>query len=372
MRRSFSLLSIAVLIIGVSISAAAQTYTYSDLYSFQNNGTDPYFPSALIINGSGTLFGTTIYGGTNNQGTVFTVTPKGALNVLYTFNGNDSYDAVSPISLVKDSKGNLYGDTSYFARSYVGELFELVRGTRGNYTFKQLYVASGTPAQLIMNGVGDVFWINCAYAGDSSCSTNSTLNEVSGGGNNVLYSFGDVAFVSSSNLLRDRSGDIYGSQGGDDVVNFGLIYKWSPTSGYSVVHTFNATDGAYPVALRQDSKGNIYGTTGGGGAQNFGTVFKISSTGAFSTLYNFCSQPNCSDGEYPIGPLTLDSAGNLYGVTVTNIFKLTPGGVETTIYNNGSVLIGSGLVVDKAGNLYGTTQNGGSAGRGSVYKLTLQ
>jgi uncharacterized repeat protein (TIGR03803 family) len=68
--------------------------------------------------------------------------------------------------------------------------------------------------------------------------------------------------------------------------------------------------------------------------------------------------------------LTLDSAGNLYGVTSFNVFKLTSTGVESVLYNSGSIFMGSGMVMDKAGNLYGTTINGGTAGFGSVYKLT--
>jgi hypothetical protein len=65
--RRLSLAAIAVLTLGVSISSTAQTYTFSTLYAFQNNGSDPKTPSALIINDSGTLFGTSLYGGVPPQ-----------------------------------------------------------------------------------------------------------------------------------------------------------------------------------------------------------------------------------------------------------------------------------------------------------------
>jgi uncharacterized repeat protein (TIGR03803 family) len=73
---------------------------------------------------------------------------------------------------------------------------------------------------------------------------------------------------------------------------------------------------------------------------------------------------------YPQGSLTLDSKNNLYGVTQFGVFKLTPGGVETSIYNSGSINMGPGLAINKSGDLYGTTINGGANQLGSVYKLT--
>src|SRR5437588_13410 len=123
MRNRFSLSALAVLALGLSFPATAQTYKFSTLYSFNNNGTDPKTPSALIIDGSGNLYGTSISGGAFNDGAVFKVTPQGVLSLLYSFNGNDSTDAVSPINLARDSKGNLYGDTKAIPSSFVGDLF---------------------------------------------------------------------------------------------------------------------------------------------------------------------------------------------------------------------------------------------------------
>lgn len=70
-----------------------------------------------------------------------------------------------------------------------------------------------------------------------------------------------------------------------------------------------------------DSAGNLYGTTAGGGA-NFrynslgnGTVFKLSPVGTETTLYSFGA--SATDGLSPSGGLTVDSAGNLYGTTMS-------------------------------------------------------
>ncbi|HLZ41310.1 MAG TPA: choice-of-anchor tandem repeat GloVer-containing protein [Candidatus Sulfotelmatobacter sp.] len=372
MRNRFSLFTLVLLALSLSLTlpVTAQTYKFSTIYGFKDNSSDPKTPSALIMDGSGNLYGTSISGGSFNNGAVFKLSLTVGFSLLYSFNGNDSTDAVSPINLALDAKGNLYGDTQYVARSFVGDLFKLTPGGNGSYTFTSLYVAPDAPVQMVVNR-GAIFWLNCGYDGNPTCDNNTSLNELSSGQNSVLYSFASTGFYATGNYVMDKYGNIYGTQGGDGgQTSWGLVYRWSPVSGYAVLHTFNGTDGSDPSGLRQDSSGNLYGTTIVGGTTGFGTVFKISSSGVFSTLYNFCSKTSCTDGSYPLGPLVLDSKGNIFGVLNSGVFKLTAGGGEGLLYNSGAVFMGPGLVMDLAGNLYGTTLTGGSGGLGSVYKLT--
>jgi uncharacterized repeat protein (TIGR03803 family) len=83
--------------------------------------------------------------------------------------------------------------------------------------------------------------------------------------------------------------------------------------------------------LIQATDGNLYGMTGGGGANSAGTVFKITPSGALTTLYNFCSLANCADGSDP----------------------------------------GAGLLQATNGILYGTTYDGGANGDGAVFSLAV-
>jgi uncharacterized repeat protein (TIGR03803 family) len=98
-------------------------------------------------------------------------------------------------------------------------------------------------------------------------------------------------------------------------------------------------------------------------------------------LYSFANSP---DGAGPFAGLTLDSAGNLYGTTVTGgasgtgtVFKLAPNGsagyTESVLYSFGAGPDGAnpyaGLILDSAGNLYGTTPMGGASGFGTVFQL---
>lgn len=370
MRTRLTFLAITFMALIIALPANAQTYKYSDLYSFKNNGTDPSHPSALIIDSSGNLYGTALDGGTYNNGVVYKVSPKGALKLLYSFNGANSTDAANPINLARDTKGNLYGDTQASIKTYVGDLFKLKLNSNGTYSFSSLYTAPDVASQMVLNSAGDIFWLNCGYNGDATCDQNTSINEIVNGQNTILYDFTSTGFFTTGNFILDKAGDIYGTESNSSTSDFGLVYKWSPVSGYSVVHTFNGTDGTDPGGLRQDSAGNIYGVTTTGGSGNGGTVFKITPTGTFSTLYNFCSKSNCADGSTPIGPLTLDSSGNIYGVLQLGVFKLTPTGTESLLYSNQAIFLAAGLVMDKSGNLYGTTLNGGSSGVGSVYKLT--
>ena len=91
-----------------------------------------------------------------------------------------------------------------------------------------------------------------------------------------------------------------------------------------VLHNFcsqpNCGDGQGPAGgLTPDGAGNFYGTTQLGGANKYGTVFKLSpnALGGYNetVLASFCSLPLCADGSYPDSSLTFDSKGNIYGTT---------------------------------------------------------
>ena len=100
----------------------------------------------------------------------------------------------------------------------------------------------------------------------------------------------------------------------------------SSTQTLSALHNSNSPDGANPQSsLVLGNDGNFYGTTSNGGISQprctfngvveCGTVFRITPGGTLTTLYNFCSQPNCADGWGPQAALVQGPDGNLYGTT---------------------------------------------------------
>jgi uncharacterized repeat protein (TIGR03803 family) len=196
-----------------------------------------------------------------------------------------------------------------------------------------------------------------------------------------------------SGLVQGLDGNYYGTayRGGNG--NVGTAFKITPQGSLTTLYNFcslqGCTDGEYPnAALVLATDGNFYGTTyfGGASALPYGTVFKLTPQGSLTTLYNFCSQSSCTDGSFPSAGLVQGADGNLYGATyeggsnnVGTLFKITPKGQLTTIYSfcaqpgcaDGEYPSYAGLVLGTDRNLYGVTNLGGANGNyGTVFKVT--
>jgi len=168
------------------------------------------------------------------------------------------------------------------------------------------------------------------------------------------------------------------------VAVFAASSAWG-AARYHVLHAFVGSDGSYPYSgLISDKAGNLYGATLTGGAHARGTVFKLTpgSNGRWTeTILHSFTQ---AEGDLPYGPLTFDSAGNLYGVTTFGgahfggtVFELTPRSNGkwslAVLYNfdgTSQYLPTGALVFDTKGNLYGVTGSNGTSTYGTIYKLT--
>jgi uncharacterized repeat protein (TIGR03803 family) len=155
-----------------------------------------------------------------------------------------------------------------------------------------------------------------------------------------------------------------------------------PSVSFTTLYNFTdgSSDGGFvfgqPVI---DPSGNIYGTAEGGGADGYGTVWRFSSGGSISVLHSFAE----SDGSYPFVGLTqMPAKGNFFGTTYDGgsagygtVFKVTTSGSFSTLYNFGSQAgdpeyIYSGVALDPKGNLYGTGDEGGANGYGAIWQVT--
>ena len=157
----------------------------------------------------------------------------------------------------------------------------------------------------------------------------------------------------------------------------------APAQGHAasetVLHNFaSQPNGANPGAgVIRDSAGNLYGTTMSGGTTNAGVVFRVDASGHQTVLYNFTGG---ADGGTPYAGVICDRDGHLYGTTHFGgaagfgvVYKLDAAGHQTVLYSFSGGTDGgfpaAGVIRDSAGNLYGTTVNGGAAGYGTVYML---
>ena len=220
----------------------------------------------------------------------------------------------------------------------------------------------------------------------------------------VMQAFGTGNWLQGSDLyagfILDSQGNLYGAAEAGGTHGFGVVYKLSPSTGggwtETVLYNFEggAQDGASPHAtLMADSAGNLYGTTVNGGPagatcrNGCGAVFMLTPAAGHwqeSVLYRFTGG---ADGAIPYAGVAMDSAGNLYGATISGgasnagvVYRLTPGATrewtQTVLYSFGGRPDGAAPyptpVLDAAGNLYGTTNTGGAHNAGIVYMLAPQ
>jgi uncharacterized repeat protein (TIGR03803 family) len=264
--------------------------------------------------------------------------------VLYKFcskGGDKCTDGANPTSsLTSDSAGNVYGTTYYGGRGY-GTVFELSPNGNGGWEEKVLHSFSGGK---------------------------------------------DGANPYLSHLIFDSAGNLYGTALDGGIAHaqngFGTVFKLGPAGkGWkeTVLYSFaGGTDGVFPVnGLIMDSQGNLYGTTAGNSTVE-GTVFELSPSGKGwkeQTIYTADT-----DG----AGLTMDTAGNIFGVSRWTAFELSPNGNggwnPAVIYtfktrDKQSPNPEGTLVFDSDGNLYGTTAGvnccgGGNYTYGYVYELS--
>ena len=132
---------LCVLCTATAIMSPAQTNCsvatpcFTSLFSF--NGTDGEYPfdfGSLVQGRDGNFYGTTLIGGIHGAGTIFKITPGGALTPLHSFDGTDGSDPESGLVLGFD--GYFYGTASNGGSSNCspgcGTVFVFKLNTSGN------------------------------------------------------------------------------------------------------------------------------------------------------------------------------------------------------------------------------------------------
>jgi uncharacterized repeat protein (TIGR03803 family) len=356
------------------------------LYSF-TGGADGSGPQAGVIGDSaGNLYGTTSLGGTANVGVVYKLDTTGHETVLYSFTGGA--DGGEPAAgVILDSAGNLYGTTVFSGTAGTGVVYKL--DSTGHETV--LFTFTGT----LSGGDGNVPWAGVIRDSAGNLYGTTLLSGTAGQGvvykldttghETVLYSFtgGADGGNPSAGVIRDSAGNLYGTTQRGGTANAGVVYKVDSTGHETVLYTFTGgADGGDPWSgVIRGSAGNLYGTTRFGGTAGAGVVYKLDTTGHETVLYSFTGGfTGGPDGSYPYAGVIGDSAGNLYGTTYQGgtagkgtVYKLDSAGHETVLCSFPAGADGenpyAGVIGDSAGNLYGTTTSGGTANAGVVYKL---
>jgi len=267
--------------------------------------------AGMPYDGKSALFGTTQYGGKtfNQGGVVFELTPGArsswTYQVLYAFCQRDHCgDGSSPEDTVLVApSGDLFGVTLFGGKDDFGTVFQLSPQGDGSWQEQVLHKfcrmkrcgnGDAPVAGLTMNAAGELFGTTI----ESNCIGDICPGVVFGltpqgkkSPYSALYSFciqpdcadGQEPF---SPLILDSSGDFFGSTqfgGGNDGDGYGdgggTVFKLSG-SDLQVLYSFCAlphcADGNYPRgSLARDAAGHIFGTTSTGGEDQLGTVFEL-------------------------------------------------------------------------------------------------
>lgn len=290
---------------------------------------DGIYPTSLVIDRNGNLFGATEQGGTWNDGTVFEI-PNGTTTVQTLVNF-DSTVGSGPEALAIDPNGDLFGTTG---------------------------VARGTPG-------GNVFEIS---AGSGTATLVSSFD-------------GPVDYAPSLPLIY-FNGNLYGAgteqlPGSSGSPAQSVVFALNPNTGvFTDLVSFDPThvpDPDHGLVLTPD--GNLIGETFPARAGVHPTVFEISpDTGALTTLATL------DNSESPVGGLAVDAAGDIFGATESTttflpdrIFEIPQGAraAETIVGLGGNTISGSvdSLTLDAVGDLYGTAVSGSPDDFGTIFEV---
>jgi uncharacterized repeat protein (TIGR03803 family) len=359
---------------------AARAQTFKVLEGFEDL-QHPY--ARPIRDSSGRLYLTTSAGGHAGQGTVLRMAPDGTgVTVLHSFVGGVSDGWQPRAALALDSTGNLYGTTPLGGSDGAGTIFKIAPD--GAYTILHSFGSSdglSPRGELLLDTAGSIF--GATYRGGTRHG-GMVFRLDADGSLTELHSFAlfDPAGTGpAAGLVRDASGNLYGTTEDGGPSNAGTVFRLSPGGAFTVLHVFSQSDGAFPQAeLLLDGTGRLYGTTPYGGPDGRGTVFGMSTDGTgFAVLHAFAA---VGPGR-PSSSLVRDAAGKLCGTTSEGgesgggiVFRLEADGSGFTILHSLSYFEGShpfgGLTVDGAGAFYGTASDGGATGNGTVFQLSPQ
>jgi len=409
----------------VATSIASQAQTFTLLASFDgSDGSHPYGES-LAQGRDGNFYGTTTLGGnsncTNGCGTVFRITPDGALTTIYSFcSQTNCTDGANPYAgLVLGDDGNFYGTTyggGANPNDCIGEafgcgtIFKITPGgtltTLHNFCVAYPSCTDGDlPYAALTLGGDSNFYGTTAFGGANGFGTFFKIT--SAGKLTILYRFcartkcSDGGFP-QSRLIQATDGNFYGTnvEGGNATNCFGgcgTVFKITARGDLATLYTFcgqpNCPDGFEPQGLVEGADGSFYGVTVNGGADDNGTVFRITPSGQFTTLYSFCSKSFCTDGAFPYVGLVQATDGNFYGMTGEGklstcggtddgcgiVFEISPQGSLTTLHFFDFAQgfdSQDGLLQATNGKLYGAVWGGGSnncgiPGCGTVFSLGM-
>jgi uncharacterized repeat protein (TIGR03803 family) len=328
------------------------------LYQFGINPGDGAYPLGVVRGPGGALFGTTASGGAYDHGTAFQIAPpsgpRGSWTetVLWSFGAPGDGETPGPIAI--DGSGTIHGVTIAGGSFRAGTAFTLAPASGGAWTETIVHSFGGAgdgcfPASILLDANGTAYGTT---SGDCGGNHGTVFSISTSQSETVLYTFAKARDGSyPTSIILGPDGTIYGvtSQGGD--AGYGAVFSLTNQNGSwqeAVLFSFPSVDGSpkqgyIPHSLTLSKSGALYGVASDGGLRTGqplrrhpgnGVLFKLTppvspeTSWQFRVLHFFHGS---SDGEEPLCTLIRDGDGSLYGTTFLGgtgsfgtVFALTP------------------------------------------------
>src|SRR5205807_37237 len=199
------------------------------------------------------FYGTTLLGGAHLKGTVFKIDPTGSLTTLHSFSGSPGDGAVPFAALVQGSDGNFYGTTASGGAFFQGTVFRMTPSGAITvlHSFSGYSSEGGVPFAATGRGCDVNFYGTTALGGAHFKGTVFKIDAT--GSLTTLHSFsgspGDGANPFAV-LVQASSGNFYGTTASGGAFLKGTVFRMTPSGAITVLHSFNSflSDGAVQFA----------------------------------------------------------------------------------------------------------------------------
>jgi uncharacterized repeat protein (TIGR03803 family) len=372
---------------------------YTELLAFQGPPKSGAAPLAGVVMGApGELFGTTAGGGHANCGTVYLLKPNGIAQFFSIPGGN--FGSAPYCDLAVDlHAGILYGCCTQNGKFGLGVLFALTLpgGGLGGATYHVLVQFDGLtngswPSGAVLGPRGILYGVtNGAQATNMTLGTVFSFNPANGVFSNLHVFAGPDGAGPNADLIFDPAGNLFGTTNGGGANGVGTVFSISPSGNFTSLASFpgGPGGGSFPGGgvVVDPATGTLYGMTNSGGAAGVGAVYSLSPNGVLTTLHSFNGGGILTDGNSPVGGVVLDKlrgclyatgqlgggpTGNAAG-TVIQVALVAPHHLTVlhTFLDPKDGAYPISLIGDALNpiRLYGTTNQGGSANLGVVFRM---
>lgn len=351
------------------------------IYNLAIGSADGRYPYGKLNETSpGVFMGTCSGGAATGTGSIFKVTSDGEFTRLRSMS-NTADGGFSKTGLITGVDGLQYGVAEFGGANGFGTLFRIdEEGTFEKLVDFQFTADGGNPLGRLSLGENDEIVGMTSNGGANNFGTLFQYNDADG-----LVKLHDLSLPlqgAQPKSLYAYNEDFYGATSAGGTQNVGTFYTIDLQGNRTKLHDFIAAeDGQNPNnGLYLDAgTGTFYGTARFGGNADFGTVFSVTNTGNLSVLHHFSGD---ALGQFPAASPLLHSNGSIYGTTTSGgdfgdgvLYEIDGEGNYTVLHHFFSFFDGADIrgqwVEGADGNIYTVARSGGSSGGGSILKYDV-